>query len=68
MFSVTFHNLFIPNTKAKLPEDAPTVKYVKNTRTILKSFVDWRQSAAVMQREAVTVMPSCSGGGNAVVA
>jgi hypothetical protein len=24
--------------------------------------------AAVMQREAVTVMPSCSGGGNVVVA
>jgi hypothetical protein len=30
-------------------------------------FVDWRQCAAVMQREAVTVMPSCSGGGNVVV-
>jgi hypothetical protein len=30
--------------------------------------VDWRQCAAVMQREAVTVMPSCSGGGNVVVA
>jgi hypothetical protein len=31
-------------------------------------FVDWRQCAAVMQREAVTVMPSCSGGANVVVA
>jgi hypothetical protein len=31
-------------------------------------FVDWRQCTAVMQREAVTVMPSCSGGGNVVVA
>jgi hypothetical protein len=31
-------------------------------------FVDWRQCAAVMQREAVTVMPSCSGEGTAVVA
>jgi hypothetical protein len=30
-------------------------------------FVDWRQRAAVMQREAVTVMPSCSGGANVVV-
>jgi hypothetical protein len=29
--------------------------------------VDWWQCAAVMQREAVTVMPSCSGGGNVVV-
>jgi hypothetical protein len=29
--------------------------------------VDWRQCAADTQREAVTVMPSCNGGGNAVV-
>jgi hypothetical protein len=33
-----------------------------------EKFVDWRQCAAVMQREAVTVMPSCSGGGNIIVA
>jgi hypothetical protein len=33
-----------------------------------EKFVDLRQCAAVMQREAVTVMPSCSGGGNVVVA
>jgi hypothetical protein len=33
-----------------------------------EKFVDWRQCAAVMQREAVTVMPSCSGGGNVVMA
>jgi hypothetical protein len=33
-----------------------------------EKFVDWRQCAAVMQREAVTVMPSCSGGGNVEVA
>jgi len=25
-------------------------------------FVDWWQFASVMQREAVTVRPSCSGG------
>jgi hypothetical protein len=31
-------------------------------------FVDWWQCAAVIQREAVTVMPSCSGGGNVIVA
>jgi hypothetical protein len=30
-------------------------------------FEDWRQCAAVMQREAVTVMPSCIGGGNVAV-
>jgi len=28
----------------------------------LGKFVDWRQCAAVVQREAVIVMPSCSGG------
>jgi hypothetical protein len=32
-----------------------------------EKFVEWRQCAAVMQREAVTFMPSCSGGGNVVV-
>jgi hypothetical protein len=32
-----------------------------------QKFADWRQSAAVVQREAVTVVPSCSGGNNAVV-
>jgi hypothetical protein len=33
-----------------------------------EKFVYWRQCAAVMQREAVTVRPSCSGGVNVVVA
>jgi hypothetical protein len=33
-----------------------------------EKFVDWRHCAAVMRREAVTVMPSCSGEGNVVVA
>jgi hypothetical protein len=37
-------------------------------REPFEKFVDWRQCAAVMQREAVTVMPSCSGGGNVAVA
>jgi len=32
-----------------------------------EKFVFWRQCAAVMQREAVTVMPSCSGVDNVVV-
>jgi hypothetical protein len=32
-----------------------------------EKFVDWRQCTAIMQREAVTVMPSYSGG-NIVVA
>jgi len=30
-------------------------------------FMDWWQCVAVMQRKAVAVMPSCSGGGNVVV-
>jgi hypothetical protein len=33
-----------------------------------EKFVDWWQCAAVRQREAVTVVPSCSGGGKVVVA
>jgi hypothetical protein len=32
-----------------------------------EKFVDWQQRTAVMQREAVTVMPSFSGGGNIIV-
>jgi hypothetical protein len=43
------------------------VAYLKVRRPFEK-FVDWLQCAAVMQREAVTVMSSCSGGGNVVVA
>jgi hypothetical protein len=31
-------------------------------------FVDWRHCAAIMQRGTVIVTPSCSGGGNLVVA
>jgi hypothetical protein len=41
------------------------VKYV--IQGPLAKFVDWQQCAAAMQREAVTVMPSCSGGGNIVM-
>jgi hypothetical protein len=33
-----------------------------------EKFVDWRQCATVMQRETVTVIPSCSGGVNVVEA
>jgi hypothetical protein len=32
-----------------------------------EKFLDWRQCAIVMQREEVTVMSSCSGGGSEVV-
>jgi hypothetical protein len=37
-------------------------------RVPFEKFMDWRQCIAVMQREAVTVTPSYSGGGNVVVA
>jgi hypothetical protein len=37
-------------------------------REPFEKFVEWRQCAAVMQRGAVTIMPSCIGGGNVVVA
>jgi hypothetical protein len=33
-----------------------------------EKFVNWRHCAAIMQREAVTVTQSYSGGGNVVVA
>jgi len=33
-----------------------------------EKFTDWQQHTDVMQREAVIVMPSCSGGSNPVVA
>jgi hypothetical protein len=43
--------------------------YIYNIlRGTFEKFVDWRQHAAVMQREAVTVMSSCSGGSNVEVA
>jgi hypothetical protein len=33
-----------------------------------EKFVNWQQCAAVIQKEVVTVMPSCGGGGNVIVA
>jgi hypothetical protein len=41
--------------------------YWRYLRGPFEEFVDWRQCATVMQTEAVTVMPSCSGGDNVVV-
>jgi hypothetical protein len=32
-----------------------------------EKFVDWWRCAAVMQREAVTIIPRISGGGNVVM-
>jgi hypothetical protein len=39
----------------------------RNIRGSFVKFVDWLQCAAIMQREAVTVMASCGGGDNVVV-
>jgi hypothetical protein len=33
-----------------------------------EKFMDWQQCTAVVQREVVTVMPSCGGGGDVIVA
>jgi hypothetical protein len=44
------------------------VLHVVYVRGPFERFVDWRQCAAVMQREVVTVTPSCNGGGKVVVA
>jgi hypothetical protein len=38
-----------------------------NIRRPFANFVNWRKCTTVMQREAVTFVPSCSGGGNVVV-
>jgi hypothetical protein len=40
---------------------------VKKLLRPFERFVDWRHCAAVMQREAVTVKPSSSGGVNIVM-
>jgi hypothetical protein len=45
----------VPHTKSEK-------RVLKKIRRPFEKFVDWRQYAAVMQKEAVTVMPSCSGG------
>jgi hypothetical protein len=46
----------------------PNERIVCDGRSPFEKFVDWQQCASVMQREAVTVVSSCSGGGNVVVA
>jgi hypothetical protein len=43
------------------------VEFVSDIRGPFVKFVNWQQCAAVIQREAVTVIPSCSGEGNVVV-
>jgi hypothetical protein len=43
-------------------------KYIVHIRGPFEKFVDWRQCAAIMQREAVTVTSSCIGEDNVVVA
>jgi hypothetical protein len=41
---------------------------LRKLRGPFAKFVDWRQCGAVMQREAVAVIPSYSGEGSIVVA
>jgi hypothetical protein len=51
-----------------LPIQEGTTQKSVNIRGPCEKFVDWRKCVAVTQREVVTVMPSCSGGGSVVVA
>jgi len=44
------------------------INCLRHTRGPFERFVDCWQCAAVMQREEVTLMPGCNGGGNVVVA
>jgi len=44
------------------------MEFTNNLRGLFEKFVDWRQCAAVIEREAVAVMPSCSGGGKVIMA
>jgi hypothetical protein len=52
----------------RIPEPSFSKQKSADVRGPFEKFVDWRQCDIVIQREAVTVMPSCSGGGNVVVA
>jgi len=48
--------------------DSEVILQFLNVQGPFERFIDWQQCTAVMQREVVTVMPSCSGGGNIAVA
>jgi hypothetical protein len=74
-FSLSHHTIFIINCYfvplSSKYSQSPVLEHPQSvcfTPIYVGNFVDWRQYAAVMQREAVTVMPSCRGGGNVVVA
>jgi hypothetical protein len=56
------------NHKRKEDTEDEMRKTDLNMRGPVEKFVDWRQCAAVMRREAATIMQSCSGGSNVVVA
>jgi hypothetical protein len=55
-FAIHSHSMFFPLREKQSCIRGPFDK-----------FVDWLQCAAFMQREALIIMPSCSGGGNVVV-
>jgi hypothetical protein len=52
----------------KSTQNTPFTYKYRKIRELSEKFVDWQQCSAILQREAVTVMPSCGGGGNVVVA
>jgi hypothetical protein len=57
----TFH----PDTHTEFSFN-PCAKMI-TIQGLYEKLVDWQQCAAVVHRETVTIMPSCSGGGNIVV-
>jgi hypothetical protein len=63
--TAAFKKIILTETLASLYE--ADGKRQQAIRGPFPKFVDWRQCAAVMKREAVTVIPSCIGGGNVVV-
>jgi hypothetical protein len=63
-WDITAH---IDNEFPKLKAGPESLKDSVLLRGPFQKFVNWRQCAAVMQRKAVIVMPSCCGWGNVVV-
>jgi hypothetical protein len=64
LFKANYVEVFIDISLHNLPGE----ELALHLREPVEMFVDWLQCIAAMLREAVAVMPSCSVGGNVVVA
>jgi hypothetical protein len=67
-YSQTYLYLFVEGFQTYLQKVFTSYLLTVYIRGPFEKFVDWRQCAAVMQREAVTVMVNFNDGGNVVVA